>query len=248
LCVCTCACVCEQQALFTVELSHQLRGLELLASPNPELSKPFISVMLLASDTSLQSRKAGWYTPITPDVSHWRPATTLTCVGCIQWLERSFTLPECFCLSPLAHDAESAHIYNFFWHNVSLCTPGCPGTPSVGQIGLKFRGLPASVSSARIKDVHHHHHLAVIVSLSFFLSGLFYFMCLSVLAECMSVSCAWYPTEVRRRHHDLLELELWSVVSHRVGARNQSHVLCKRSSHLSSPQGSYLERETSPDN
>ena len=34
----------------------------------------------------------------------------------------------------------------FFWDRVSLCSPGCPGTHSVDQVGLKLRNLPASAS------------------------------------------------------------------------------------------------------
>jgi hypothetical protein len=34
----------------------------------------------------------------------------------------------------------------FFWDRVSLCSPGCPGTHSVNQAGLKLRNLPASAS------------------------------------------------------------------------------------------------------
>jgi hypothetical protein len=33
-----------------------------------------------------------------------------------------------------------------FWDRVSLCGPGCPGTHSVDQIGLKLRNPPASAS------------------------------------------------------------------------------------------------------
>jgi hypothetical protein len=33
-----------------------------------------------------------------------------------------------------------------FRDRVSLCSPGCPGTHSVGQAGLELRGLPASAS------------------------------------------------------------------------------------------------------
>jgi hypothetical protein len=33
-----------------------------------------------------------------------------------------------------------------FWDMVSLCTPGCPGTHSLDQAGLKLRNLPASAS------------------------------------------------------------------------------------------------------
>jgi hypothetical protein len=34
----------------------------------------------------------------------------------------------------------------FFANWVSLCSPGCPGTHSVDQAGLKLRNLPASAS------------------------------------------------------------------------------------------------------
>jgi hypothetical protein len=34
----------------------------------------------------------------------------------------------------------------FFRDRVSLCSPGCPGTHSVDQAGLKPRNLPASAS------------------------------------------------------------------------------------------------------
>jgi hypothetical protein len=34
----------------------------------------------------------------------------------------------------------------FFQDRVSLYSPGCPGTHSVDQAGLKLRHLPASVS------------------------------------------------------------------------------------------------------
>jgi hypothetical protein len=33
-----------------------------------------------------------------------------------------------------------------FRNRVSLCSPGCPGTHSVDQAGLKLRNLPASAS------------------------------------------------------------------------------------------------------
>jgi hypothetical protein len=37
-------------------------------------------------------------------------------------------------------------IYLFFLDRVSLCSPGCPGTHSVDQVGLELRNLPASAS------------------------------------------------------------------------------------------------------
>jgi hypothetical protein len=43
------------------------------------------------------------------------------------------------------------HLFFFFFFlvfrdRVSLCSPGCPGTHSVDQAGLKLRNPPASVS------------------------------------------------------------------------------------------------------
>jgi hypothetical protein len=52
--------------------------------------------------------------------------------------------------------------YNFFlflvfWDRVSLCSPGCPGTHSVDQAGLKLRSLPVFASQVLgIKGVSHH--------------------------------------------------------------------------------------------
>ncbi|KRX29890.1 hypothetical protein T09_11165 [Trichinella sp. T9] len=36
--------------------------------------------------------------------------------------------------------------YLYCTYRVSLCSPGCPGTHSVDQAGLKLRNLPASAS------------------------------------------------------------------------------------------------------
>jgi hypothetical protein len=38
---------------------------------------------------------------------------------------------------------------------VSLCIPGCPGTHSVDQAGLKLRNLPASTSQVLVLKVCH---------------------------------------------------------------------------------------------
>jgi hypothetical protein len=37
-------------------------------------------------------------------------------------------------------------LFCFFCDRVSLCSPGCPGTHSVDQAGLKLRNPPASAS------------------------------------------------------------------------------------------------------
>ena len=39
---------------------------------------------------------------------------------------------------------------------VSLCSPGCPGTCSIDEAGLKFRDLTASAFMG-IKCMHCHH-------------------------------------------------------------------------------------------
>ena len=43
-----------------------------------------------------------------------------------------------------------------FRDRISLCSPGCPGTHSLDQVGLELRNPPASASqSTIIKGVHH---------------------------------------------------------------------------------------------
>ena len=37
-------------------------------------------------------------------------------------------------------------LFVFSTKTISLCSPGCPGTPSADQAGFKLRDLPASVS------------------------------------------------------------------------------------------------------
>jgi hypothetical protein len=44
------------------------------------------------------------------------------------------------------HTHTHTYIYNVFQERVSLCFPGCPGTHSVDQAGLKLRNPPASAS------------------------------------------------------------------------------------------------------
>jgi hypothetical protein len=48
-----------------------------------------------------------------------------------------------------------------FRDNVSLCSPGCPGTHFVDQAGLELRDPPASLClpSSGIKGVCHHTRL-----------------------------------------------------------------------------------------
>jgi hypothetical protein len=57
----------------------------------------------------------------------------------------------------------------FFRDRVSLCSPGCPGTPSVDQAGLELRNPPASAfqvlglkacaTTARLEIVSYNAHV-----------------------------------------------------------------------------------------
>jgi hypothetical protein len=42
-----------------------------------------------------------------------------------------------------------------FQDRVSLCSPGCPGTHSVDQTGLKLRNLPASATQVLCRGAWH---------------------------------------------------------------------------------------------
>jgi hypothetical protein len=35
-----------------------------------------------------------------------------------------------------------------FWDKIFLCSPGCPETHSIDQVGLELRDLPASASAS----------------------------------------------------------------------------------------------------
>jgi hypothetical protein len=48
--------------------------------------------------------------------------------------------------SPFSSSQFCFFLFSFFPDSVSLCSPGCPGTHSVDQAGLKLRNLPASAS------------------------------------------------------------------------------------------------------
>ncbi|EGW11174.1 hypothetical protein I79_014842 [Cricetulus griseus] len=55
----------------------------------------------------------------------------------------------------------------------NMCSPGCPGTHSVDQAGLKLRDLPASAFlSAGIKGVGYHTRF-VLVLFNSTLQGIF---------------------------------------------------------------------------
>jgi hypothetical protein len=51
-----------------------------------------------------------------------------------------------FALHLSVFDGSFCFCFWFFQDRVSLCSPGCPGTHSVDQAGLKLRNLPASAS------------------------------------------------------------------------------------------------------
>jgi hypothetical protein len=44
-------------------------------------------------------------------------------------------------------------LFLFFLDRVSLCSPGCPGTHSVDQAGLKLRNPPASASQVLVVKI-----------------------------------------------------------------------------------------------
>jgi hypothetical protein len=62
-------------------------------------------------------------------------------------------------------------------------------------------------------------------------------MCMSVLPACMSVHHAWCLQKTEEVS-DALDLKLQMVMSHHVGAGNQTRVLYK-SSHMQSPYSIY---------
>jgi hypothetical protein len=86
---------------------------------------------------------------------------------------------------------------------ISLCSPGCPGTHSVAQAGLKLRNLPVSASQV----------LGLKACATTAWLGLFsFYECFACLRVC---TCDVYvPGE---GVSDSLELELQVVVSHHVG-------------------------------
>jgi hypothetical protein len=79
-----------------------------------------------------------------------------------EWFFRGFWKVACFCRCGGGHRIGVYHLKAhanacldsffvclfgwFFWDRVSLCSPGCPGTHSIDQAGLKLRNLPASAS------------------------------------------------------------------------------------------------------
>jgi hypothetical protein len=106
-------------------------------------------------------------------------------------------------------------VFVFFRDRVSLYSPGCPGTRSVDQAGLKLRNLPASASQ--------------VLGLKWLPGSLFSFICFvlfpcaCVLLACMHVHM-WMlkPEEVRRGHLIPWNWSYgWMVESHHVGAENQ---------------------------
>jgi hypothetical protein len=102
----------------------------------------------------------------------------------------------------------------FFGDRVSLCSPGCPGTHSVDQAGLELRNLPAS---------------------SFFFLKIYLFCvyeCFYMLVSMFTTGaqCPWRSEEFTGFPEPVTQI----VISHCVGAGNQSQVLWRVTSILNS--------------
>lgn len=54
-------------------------------------------------------------------------------------------------------------------------------------------------------------------------------MCISILTACMNTQCMPRACRGQKKAVDLVELELWMVVSCHVGAEIRTQVLCKDS-------------------
>jgi hypothetical protein len=80
-----------------------------------------------------------------------------------------------------------------FQDRVSLCGPGCSGTHSVDQAGLKLRNPPASAS--RVLGLKA---CATMTSYSIFLKDLFLFSLYMYVFVSVGVTCV--PMEARRGH------------------------------------------------
>ena len=73
---------------------------------------------------------------------------TLCCqlvVSTVPALARTFLKGHAILPSPIPN-INASFFLCVFWDRVSLYSPGCPGTHSVGQAGLELRNPPASVS------------------------------------------------------------------------------------------------------
>ena len=94
----------------------------------------------------------------------------------------------------------------------SLHSPGCPRTHYVDQAGLKF-------TETHLPLLGLIPHLALI----FFKIYFYLFKCVCGVYQC--VLCVYEFPQSPKKASDPLELE--TVVSHHVGAGNQTPVLCQ---------------------
>lgn len=119
--------------------------------------------------------------------------------------------------------------YQYFWDAVSLCSPIWTRTCYVDQDGPKLR--ESHTSTSKVLGLKACATLPCKIYLFLF------FMCMIVLLACMYVPGIWHMlvcsipclagTHEGQKSPDLLELELWTTVSHYAGAKNQAQVLYK---------------------
>ena len=103
------------------------------------------------------------------------------------------------CSYPLSHLTSPLFL---FQDRVSLCSPSCPGTRSVDQVGLELRNPPASASwMLGLKT-------CIIMPSQIWL----FFMCMPVLLTCMCsmcMQCPGRPEEGVRSHYGWLWATMW---------------------------------------
>jgi hypothetical protein len=122
-------CVCvSQKVLDTQELKLQTKDYKIVKRPIIRTRSWGWRVGSEVKNTSFPSRG--------PEFNSQQPHGGLTTICNGIWC------PLLVCLSFLFF----FFFFSFSQDRVSLCSPGCPGTHSVDQVGLKLRNLPASAS------------------------------------------------------------------------------------------------------